>query len=326
MANLKKEFDEFWEKIKLSDTKENNLREKRRKIKENIIDYFNDRDDYNIPELYLQGSMAMHTTINPLDEDYDIDCGVYIKPKEIDYEDENTWPDIKDLHDIVANACVAQNRTIDSSKDTCVRVKYADEFHVDFPIYIKNEDDEKFVPRLAHKTEGWVESDALANTYYYLEQKEEKGDNLRYIVMFLKAMVDYQNYIDDGIETNISGFELTMLACRDYKTGGQTEIDKIWHKTLEEMYKRCNDNTSLQKPITNEELWKNKSEQNKISFIKLLKFAVDNTRKAIDTSSEKDASRYYREIFGERFPKLTQDAKSENLGESVVVQSATSGC
>ena len=61
-------------------------------------------------------------------------------------------------------------------------------------------------------------------------------------------------------------------------------------------------------------------------FIKLLKFAIDNTRKAIDTSSEKDASGYYIEIFGDRFPKLTQDAKAENLGASVVVQSATSGC
>lgn len=326
MANLEKEFEEFWKKIKLSKTKDDNLRKKRNTIDEGIIDYFNDKEDYNNPDLLLQGSMSMHTTINPLDEDYDIDCGVYINPKEIDYEDENTWPDINDLHDIVAESCAAQNRNIDTSKDTCVRVKYADEFHVDFPIYIKNWDDDKFVPRLAHKTAGWVESDALANTDYYFEQKEEKGDNLRYIVMFLKAMVDYQNYIDSGIKTDISGFELTMLACRDYKTGGQTEIDKIWYTTLEEMHKKCNDNTSLQKPVTKDELWIDKKQQDKDSFIKLLKFAVDNTRKAIDTSSEKEASEYYREIFGDRFPKLTQDAKSENLGASVVVQSATSGC
>ena len=325
MANLQKEFEEFWEKIKLSKTKEDNLREKRNKIDEGIIDYFNKKNDYNIPDLLLQGSMSMHTTINPLDEDYDIDCGVYIKPKDIDYKDQSTWPDISELHDIVADACTAQNRTIDSSKDICVRVKYADEFHVDFPIYIKNWDDEKFIPRLAHKTLGWVESNALANTNYYFEQKEEKGDNLRYIVMFLKAMVDYQNYIDDGIETNISGFELTMLACRDYKTDGQTEIDKIWHKTVEEMQKQCQNNTSLKKPVTADELWVNKKQKDKDAFIKLLKFAIDNTRKAIDTCSEKEASEYYQKIFGDRFPKLTQDAKSENLGASVVVQSATSG-
>lgn len=305
--------------------KRKKLRKKRRNIKEDIIGYFNDRDDYNIPELYLQGSMAMHTTINPLDEDYDIDCGVYIKPKEIDYEDKNTWPDIKDLHDIVADACTAQNRTIDPFKDTCVRVKYADEFHIDFPIYIKNWDDENFIPRLAHKTKGWVESDALANTDYYFEQKEEKGDNLRYIVMFLKAMVDYQKYKEDGIKTDISGFELTMLACRDYTTDKQTQIDKIWHKTIEEMHKQCQNDTSLKKPVTNDELWVNKKQKDKDAFIKLLKFAIDNTRKAIDTSSEKEASEYYREIFGDRFPKLTQDAKSENFGSSVVVQSATSG-
>ena len=326
MANLELEFNEFWRKIDLPKEKEKVLREKRECLKDEIIDYFSTKDDYNQPDFLLQGSMDMCTTINPLNEEYDIDYGIYVNKKDIDYNDEKTWPDIKILHEMIADACKPNKRTVDTSKDTCVRVIYANNYHVDFPIYINNWEDENFIPKLAHKKNGWVDSDTKANTKIFQNCNRDTNDALRYTVMFLKAMVDYHNYIESEFQTDISGFELTMLACRDYKTDGQTQIDKIWHKTLEEMYKRCNDNTSLQKPITNEELWKNKSEQNKISFIKLLKFAVDNTRKAIDTSSEKDASRYYREIFGERFPKLTQDAKSENLGESVVVQSATSGC
>lgn len=325
MANLEKEFNEFWDKIKLSDSKEDNLREKRRKIKDSIIDYFKDREDYCMPELLLQGSMAMHTTINPLDEDYDIDCGVYIKPKEIDYKEQSTWPNIKELHDIVADACKAQNRTIDTLKDTCVRVKYADEFHIDFPIYIKDWDDENFISRLAHKKDGWIKSNALANTKYYLEQKDEKGDNLRYIVMFLKAMVDYQNYIENGIKTDISGFELTMMACRDYTTDGCAGLDTIWHKTIEEMLKKCRDfDESLKKPVTGDELWKDKTQAEKKSFIKLLEYAQEKTRKAIQTQSEKEASELYREIFGDRFP-LAEDSESNNKDQCTVIHPVTQG-
>jgi hypothetical protein len=270
--------------------------------------------------------MDMGTTINPLDEEYDIDYGIYINKKNIDYEDKNTWPDIKELHKIIKEACKPNQRNVDTTKDTCVRVIYAKNYHIDFPIYIKNWEDENFIPKLAHKKDGWIDSDTKANTKYFQSCNKDTSNALRSIVMFLKAMVDYQNSIDDGFKTDISGFELTMLACRDYKTDGQTQIDKIWYKTIEKMHKQCNDNISLQKPVTKDELWMNKNQQDKDSFIKLLKFAVDNTRKAIDTSSEKEATEYYREIFGDRFPKLTQDAKSENLSSSVVVQSATSGC
>lgn len=326
MANLEKEFDEFFKKIDLSPSKEEELRKKRDCLKDEIIEYFSSKDDYNQPNFLLQGSMDMCTTINPLDEEYDIDYGIYINKKDIDYKNENTWPNIEELHELIAEACKPKKRTIDTSKDTCVRVIYAKNYHVDFPIYIKNWEDEIFIPKLAHKKDGWVDSDAKANTNYFIDCNKGTNDALRHIVMFLKAMVDYQNHIEGEFQTDISGFELTMLACRDYKTNGQTEIDKIWYTTLEEMHKKCNANTSLQKPVTKEELWINKKQQDKDSFIKLLKFAVDNTRKSIDTTSEKEASEYYREIFGDRFPKLTQDAKAENLGASVVVQSATSGC
>lgn len=326
MANLEKEFEEFWKKIDLTKEKEKVLREKRECLKDEIIDYFSTKDDYNQPDFLLQGSMDMCTTINPLNEEYDIDYGIYVNKKDIDYKDENTWPDIKKLHEMIAEACKPNMRTVDTSKDTCVRVIYANNYHVDFPIYIKDSDDKNFISKLAHKAFGWIDSDAKANTKYFKSCNDGTNDALRYIVMFLKAMVDYQNYVEDGIKTDISGFELTMLTCRDYKTDGQTQIDKIWHKTLEEMHKQCSNNTSLQKPVTNDELWQNKSKKDKESFIKLLNFAVNNTRKAIDTSSEKEASENYRKIFGDRFPKLTKDAKSENLGASVVVQSATSGC
>lgn len=326
MANLEKEFDQFFKRIDLSPSKEEELREKRDCLKDEIIEYFSSKDDYNQPNFSLQGSMDMCTTINPLDEEYDIDYGIYVNKKDIDYKDENTWPDIKNLHEMIAEACKPTKRTVDTSKDTCVRVIYANNYHVDFPIYIKNSDDKNFIPKLAHKELGWLDSDAKANTNYFKDCNKGTNDALRHIVMFLKAMVDYQNFIEDGFKTDISGFELTMLACRDYTTDKQTQIDKIWHKTIEEMHKQCQNNTSLKKPVTNDELWTNKEQKDKDAFIKLLKFAVDNTRKSIDTTSEKEASEYYREIFGDRFPKLTKDAKAENLGASVVVQSATSGC
>lgn len=326
MANLEREFNEFLERIDLTSTKESYLCDSRDAIIKSVKNYFNNEENYNQPKFIMQGSMDMHTTINPLDEEYDIDCGIYIKPKNIDYKNDNTWPDIKELHNLVAKACNPDVRNVDKNKNTCVRVIYQKDYHVDIPIYIDNLDDEKFIPRLAHKKNGWIKSDAKANTNYFIAQNKDTNNNLRKIVMFLKAMVDYQNCDEnsEGIKTNISGFELTMMACRDY-TKGPAGLDTTWHKTLEEMLKKCKDlDESLKKPVTEDELWKNKTQADKKNFIKLLEFAQAKTRNAIKTQSEQDASIAYREIFGNRFP-LVEDSDSDNKGQCTVVHPATQG-
>lgn len=326
MANLEKEFKEFLEKIDLTPDKEKELREKRECLKGEIIDYFSSKDDYNQPEFLLQGSMDMSTTINPLDEEYDIDYGIYINKKDIDYKNNNTWPDIVCLHKMIAEACKPNKRTVDTSKDTCVRVIYANNYHVDFPIYINDFGNENFIPKLAHKKLGWVDSVAKENTKYFIDKNKDTDNNLRYIVMFLKAMVDYQNCDEnsEGIKTNISGFELTMMACRDY-TKGPAGLDTTWHKTIEEMLKKCKVlDESLKKPVTEDELWKNKTQADKKNFIKLLEFAQAQTRNAIKTQCEQDASIAYRKIFGNRFP-LVENSDSDNKGQCTVVHPATQG-
>ncbi len=322
MADMSKEFLEFFDKIDLTSAKEKNLRSSRDALRKDIKNYFQNTLGENQPKFHIQGSMAMRTTVNPLDDEYDIDDGIYIKNKDIDPNDDTTWPDVDEAHTQIVDA-VSAGRVVEE-KDTCVRVIYSKNYHVDLPIYIKDFDNEDFIPKLAHKESGWIESDPKANTKYFLEKKDVHGDQMKRIIMYLKALKDYQE-TELNKEFGVSGFELTLLVCRDFITYDESKReDQTFHQTLENILHKCLASIPLIKPKVNEDLWYNKPNEDKASFVNILNDVLIEIRKALDETSESIASEIYRQIFGLRFPK-SDDKKPNNQNNPVIITSATSG-
>jgi hypothetical protein len=79
MANLHKEFQTFHERVALSPGKKESLITSRDAVRDRIRKHFTEKLKLNAPEYRSQGSFEMDTTVNPLDDEFDIDDGVYLQ-------------------------------------------------------------------------------------------------------------------------------------------------------------------------------------------------------------------------------------------------------
>jgi hypothetical protein len=76
----------------------------------------------------------MGTVINPLDGEYDLDDGVYLQ--HLDENHHSGWPTSETVHRgwiVEATDGYTKEKPID--KRTCVRVRYACQYHIDLPSY-----------------------------------------------------------------------------------------------------------------------------------------------------------------------------------------------
>lgn len=134
-------FKKFDSSIQLSDFKEGELRRGRDALRSKIKKWFQD-NDMLIPKFCWQGSFAMKTIINlSSNQEYDLDDGVYLNKV---YSDRSPYT----VHSWICQAIDGHTRKV-VDKDTCVRVVYANQYHIDYPIYII---DKHGNAKLAHKT------------------------------------------------------------------------------------------------------------------------------------------------------------------------------
>ena len=82
MYDCSKDFNKFYRtKVVLPETEQSELREKRKlnvkRLKEGLLEYNEEKGkSYKVAEDRIQGSMAMHTTVQNDKNDYDIDVGI----------------------------------------------------------------------------------------------------------------------------------------------------------------------------------------------------------------------------------------------------------
>lgn len=166
MTTLQKEFEQFHDNIKLGTYDENKtLRDKRDTL---ICDLRKSLQDEKIPGTDKsltftkldQGSYAMNTGIKPKNNDYDIDVGVIFDITNDEY-------DSNKLKKLVRDKLNKQyNRTVDFNRP-CITVPYASGYHVDLPVYAKNNDDIHI---------AWGKEHPSKNGCWYKAEPQELND------------------------------------------------------------------------------------------------------------------------------------------------------
>lgn len=289
MANMNELFLTFDEKIKLTTAKSNSLKTSRDSLRKDIKSWFEDNDKSK-PNFCWQGSFAMKTTLNPLGEnDYDMDDGVYLNGYS---SDQDTWPAPSTVHKWIKDATDDRTEQDSIDKNTCVRVVYANNYHIDLPIYIMKDE----VAFLAHKSKGWTESDPKAFRDWFLDKVSSNGEQLRRIVRYLKAWKDYKNL-------PLKGIELTILACENIDCFDNRD-DKALKNTITNIVSKLEDNYTCKKPvIPNEDLFEEHSETKQTEIISALKSLKKALEEAIAERDEEKASEKLILFFGSRFPK-----------------------
>lgn len=320
MANNHTQFTAFNSTITLKSYHKETLKGNRKAIRERITKYFKDNypDDIQ-PKYHSQGSFAMNTILNPINDSdsidslvaFDLDDGVYLISDKNNNDDRLS---VTTYHRRVYNAVEKHTSLGATDKTTCVRVEYAAGHHIDLPIYFKRKD---FKPTLAHKSKDWIDSDPM-EFYEWFNAKAKQNQQLRRVVRYLKAWSDNCNSQNSSVKMP-SGFILTILAVNNFIANERDDV--AMKDVLMNMNKSLKANFSCTRPTTpiGEELFGDKySNTKKNNFLSKLDSFATSAEQAINETNPKKACLKWQKHFGDRFCCST--AKDED--EDVVKQSS----
>jgi hypothetical protein len=343
MANLHTVFLEYNKIIRLSDEKRDELIQARDGLRYRIETRFDkaklqlntdpERKTFidELLEFQSQGSYVMDTIINPINDDYDLDDGVYLIGKRT----RGQRPDPTVFHRLVIEAigidAVEIEKVID--KNTCVRVVFKAGFHIDLPIYYAGD---KKCPDLADKKHGyrlsnpvefiaWFEAkinsgfrtEFLYETRIYRKEYHQwltdirKQDHqLRRIVRYLKSWSDLRR------EEMPCGLVMTILAANNYYPHDRDDISLM--ETLVKIYSTLSKDFRCERPTTpkGEDLLE--EYKNKDAFMKYLKYFIDSAKAALSENDPKKACGYWQERLGDRFPCHVAQANNANTSAAIL--------
>jgi len=288
-------FLKFLENIRLADSKKDALRSARDAIREKIRTYFKDKLKKNAPEFQSQGSFAMSCVVNPLSEEFDIDDGVYLQNLD---DDKLKWESPNTVHTWILEAVRGHTKEEPIDKRTCVRVVYSGNYHVDLPIYGTYNQQ----PYLAEKGEaGWNASDPVEYTNWFIVKVKEKGEQLRRILIYLKAWADYKS-----TTTNIlNSFILSILAANHYVSSNKDDV--AFSGTMKNIYDGISKSQELLNPVDLNEDVGERIPENQWDFSKD-KFhdLVQSAGEALKAEKKEEACQIWRKEFGNRFPEYKE--------------------
>ncbi|MBO0356200.1 MULTISPECIES: CBASS cGAMP synthase [Flagellimonas] len=316
MANNHEQFIEFNTTISLDSSKKDELRKNRDALRKKITDYFkNNKENETRPKYSAQGSFMMHIIVNPLptyetDDDgnektlypYDLDDGVYF----IDEIDNRK--SVTTYHNWIYDAVKDHTSKGAIKKNTCIRVLYSDGHNIDLPIYFKEKESggEKTIPQLAHKSEGFTDSDPRE---FYKWFNGRANDQLKRLVRYLKAWGDKQN---KSFSTKMpSGLIFAILATNHYVSNDRDDIS--FRDTLEAIQSELEDDFKCERPTTKkgEDLLQKYSETH---FMDRLSKLIDAGNAAIAHSNPKEGCKKWQKYLGDRFAcaNVEDSSKSES--------------
>ncbi len=298
MADCHDLFCKFYEEIRLTHSKRGSLRTSRTANRDRIKDHFRDVLKKEVPKFYGQGSYNMHTIVNPLDDDFDIDDGVYLQGLGTD---PSKFPSCETVHGWIIDATKGYTKSPPTSRSNCVRVPYVG-YHVDLPCYALNADG---VPMLFRKGKDPVESSPREFSKWFQDKVNAYGDQLRHNVRYLKAWRDHQS----GDALLASGLGVTILASDNFI--GNVRDDVSFVKTVTLIHSHMSAGRRIKKPVrpyeTLDEGWTQNQRDN---YIKKLKTLMDRGNDALEEESRAVASGIWRQIFGSRFPIVEEEKKN----------------
>ncbi|MBC6420793.1 MAG: hypothetical protein GDA38_03955 [Hormoscilla sp. SP12CHS1] len=228
----------------------------------------------------------MKTIIEPLDGEFDIDDGIYFQ---VEAEPSQR---IGTFHRWIYEAVDGHTNQKPIDKQTCVRLVYANNYHLDLPIYYIIEGQ---TPYLAHKEKGWIESDPREFIQWF-NGKADKEGQLKRIVLYLKAWSDYKDKL-------LSGLIFSILAAKNICFVDKRD-DVALYKTLCKIQKNLKRNFVCYRLTTpaGENLLEDYSEAKKKNFFIRLNNLIKSAEKALDEkTSQRDACKAWQRHFGDRF-------------------------
>lgn len=303
MFDTSKQFEKFIKDfVVLQGDKQQELREKKNK---NIARLRNGLEEYNkahgtnyaFAETRVQGSMAMNTVVQNDENDYDIDVAIVF--------DKSTIGDLGALSTrrMVCEALAYKMGKFNDDpelKTNCVRIKYADGYHVDFAVYrrYKKDGDTEYTYEHAGGFD-WTRRDPKAITDWFQGKVKCKGAELRKVVrlskMFCKSRTGW---------ANMPGGLIQSVVCDEVLSEDYDRIDEIFYHTMTAVKDRLNACADVYNPTDPEiSLLSAQSHFGKMdNWLSRLSDKLDKLDVLFNSDcSEKDAFRAWGDFFNHSF-------------------------
>jgi hypothetical protein len=287
MADCNDLFQKFLSEISLKPDQMKNLQTGRDAIKKRIENYFSDEKGFTKPEFCLQGSYALKTMVHPLgQEDYDLDDGVYLQHT----DDDISKPTPAAVSSWIVEAVKNHTKKTPENKKNCVRVVYAENYHIDLPIY-------RTIKGKIHlgTLDGnqWVPSDAKAfNKWFY--ERLDKTEQMRSCIKYLKAWKDFKSI-------DLKGIHITVLVGLNH-IAVEGKDDTSFAETVAQVIKYLEDKRAIYNPLDETENliadWPSKKLE---ETIKALKYLQEKAAEALNEDGKEKAAKLWQMVFGDRF-------------------------
>ena len=150
---------------------------------------------------------------------------------------------------MVANALRRKTKQFNAEpevKTSCVRVKYADGYHIDFAVYRRSYDIINKEWIYEHAGSEWTSRELRGLTDWFKTQNDNSNGKLRKVVrlskMFCKSRFSWKNMP--------SGLLQTVL-CDEMLQDSYDRIDELFYYTMKEIVNRIEESTSVVAPVDN---------------------------------------------------------------------------
>ena len=247
MYDLSSKFNTFYNShVVLSQAEQTNLHSKKdlniQRLKDGLIEYNEEnKTSYSIVETCVQGSVAMSTVVQNEDGDYDIDVAVVFNKSALGDKGAQA------TRNIVANALKRKTKQFNAEpevKTSCVRIKYADGYHIDFAVYRRYYDSWNDCWVYEHAGSDWTKRELKELNDWFKTQNDNSVGKLRKVVrlskMFCKSRKTWKNMP--------SGLLQTVL-CDEKLQDSYERIDELFYYTMKEIVNRLELNTAVAAPV-----------------------------------------------------------------------------
>lgn len=233
MYDLSSKFNTFYSShVVLPQSEQSSLYHKKdlnlQRLKDGLKEY-NDENKtaYSIVEDRVQGSVAMSTVVQNEDSDYDIDAAVVLRKSDLGTKGAQA------TRNMVANALRRKTKQFNAEpevKTSCVRVKYADGYHIDFAVYRRSYDVDNNEWIYEHAGSEWKPRELKGLTDWFKTHNDSSGGKLRKVVrlskMFCKSRASWKNMPSGLLQT---------ILCDEKLQESYDRIDELFYYTMQEV-------------------------------------------------------------------------------------------
>ena len=247
MYDLSSRFNTFYNNhVVLSQAEQEKLHSKKdlnvQRLKDGLKEYNEDNGtDYTVVEVCVQGSVAISTVVQNEDKEYDIDVAIVFSKSNLN--DKGALA----TRNIVADALQRKTKQFNTEpeiKTGCVRIKYAEGYHVDFAIYRRYFDITKNCWIYEHAGSDWTKRELNGLTEWFIEKNNKTNGKLRRVVRLSKMLCKSRD-----VWKNMPSGLLQTVLCQEKLQDTFTRIDELFYYTMHEIVNRLESDLAVVAPV-----------------------------------------------------------------------------